>query len=150
MTGTHQPPEMNQPPRIRQDTARAEKKGQPSMSEPTASEFNQTRAAMTLVSLFQEDAPEVQWTIQTGEHSRLLDGHLLDGTDAERRRGLETWQRIIEAGPVDVQPVTRREHLHIRGSYERSLVHIVTIVDARPSCCAHCQQGHGAGAGEAA
>lgn len=151
MNRARQPLHMNQPSRIRQDTTRAEKKGQPSMSEPTAPEFNQIRVITALLDLAQEDAPSIQWRI--ADDTQLgyavmahLEGHILTGTDTERRHGLAAWQRVIGAGPVEVRDAGPREHLHIRGSYHGVSVEVVTIVDA---CCAHCQ-GHDVEAGEAA
>lgn len=107
------------------------------LSQRTEEPITQIRATTTLLRLAQEDAPSAKWTVGDGRNlaytfsgAHALEGHLLDGTDDELRRGLAAWQRIIGAGPVDVRPVGDTLQLYITGSYEGLAVGMVTVVDA--------------------
>ena len=108
-----------------------------SLSQTRREPVTQIRAITTLLRLAQEDAPSAKWTIgddrnlsYTFDGAHALEGHLLDGTDDELRRGLSAWQRIIGAGPIDVRPVGDTLQLYITGTYEGLAVGMVTIVDA--------------------
>lgn len=124
-----------------------------SLAQRTEEPITQVRAITTLLALIQEEGtPSTQWRVadadQLGYRSMAdLEGHLLTGTDTEKRRGLSTWQRIIGAGPVEVRDSGPREHLIIRGSYDGVSVQVITIVDA---CCAYCQDQDGHPDGDAA
>lgn len=107
------------------------------LSQRTEEPITQVRAITTLLRLAQEDAPSAKWTV--GDNRSLsytfagapaLEGHLMDGTDDDLRRGLSAWQRVLGAGPVDVRPVDDTLQLYITGSYEGLAVGMVTVVDA--------------------
>ena len=92
----------------------------------TEEPLTQLRAATTLVSLIQEDAPAGMWSIPTA--GICLEGILTRGSDTDRRQGLAAWQRIIGAGPVTSRANGGNEHLTVSGSYEGVPVEVATIV----------------------
>ncbi|USY19687.1 hypothetical protein NE857_31410 [Nocardiopsis exhalans] len=121
------------------------------LSQPDPEPLTQLRAATTLVTLIQEDAPAPKWEIaddgrrldgqlfmhDATDTDRRLDGQLFmhDATDTDRRQALLAWQRVLGAGPVEVRPVGISEHISVSGSYEGVPVRVVTIVDGQcPTC----------------
>lgn len=94
----------------------------------------QLQAAEALVLLLAEGAPAVQWTIRP---RGVLTGQFFGATDAERRRALAEWQRIIGAGPVKVSAeLGPTQHLTVAGSYEGVTVTVTTIVSSHT--CSSC------------
>ena len=97
----------------------------------TEEPLTQLRAATALLALVQEDAPAAEWALD--HHGHRLVGQLLPsgGTDADLRRGLIAWQRVIGAGPVSTASHMGADHISVEGSYEGIPVRVVTIVDAQ-------------------
>lgn len=107
MTGKQPTQDMNQPPRIRQDTAGAERKGQPSMPELTA----QARTASALLTLLTQypDAPSLHWNVHRDDATALptLVGQSCTD-DAQDRAAVTTWAPLLGAEVVEEHIRSRR------------------------------------------